>query len=242
MKKSLITYLTASLLLTACASPTSQDLPVTENTDSETSENNLQPQPEEPQSQEQSTSGQMIITEEIPEVGIKVSYPDPYNLIQGGMQGLRGAFADYIWSNPWRSMPGNESYNSPDFSQIWFYSRKSIQEFLDECGNPCVTEGPTVELYDAQKKILTEKNSTTQTEMIDINGENYELLTFNQRNYLVRFYRFGDGSMVREYTAFIGDTKIDIWVTLVRDITTETADDIDSETADALFNQFSIIE
>lgn len=175
--------------------------------------------------QENTTDGTDEITEKtedgfsIPEVGIKIIFPEEYTITKNSERNRRGSFVSYDFS-----------YKAPlpMFQEVQFFSEKSIQQFTENCGadTPCFFgDYPDLERYNSQKNAF--KNETDY--------KKYELKKFGDRNYFVSNFKCdGDSCVIREYTTFIDDTKVDIWVTM--------ADDTQAKVADSLFEKFKIIE
>lgn len=217
MKKYLMGLLILSLILSACSW---QKPAVSDPIEVE------QPDDVQEQSNQESGSGPVMIVKEIPELNIKISYPDPYFLMSDLEENRRGSFMHYIWDNPGRNMPGYID-SGVGLSEIQFFSRESIEKFNAECEVTLCFEGdfPDVERYDGQKQAFLEISDY----------KNYHLFVFNGENYLVaNIPCSGDSCVIREYTTFIGDTKVDIWIRMENDNL--------GEQADQLFGQLSIIE
>lgn len=153
----------------------------------------------------------------ISEAGISILVPDGYTLAKNGEINRRGSFASYDFS-----------YKSsfPTFQEIQFFDTESIEKFLDKCeaNSPCFFgDYPDLERYNGQKNAFE----------VNADYQNYALKTFGDRKYFVsNFACTGDGCTIREYTTFIGDKKIDIWITM------ENASQADA--SDALFKKFAI--
>ncbi len=225
IKKYIACLLFLSLVLDGCSKPndeladsTDVDVDQQDNLDGQ---NNI-----DQQSNQESATNPLTIIKEIPELNIKIGYPDPYFLMTDLEENRRGSFTHYIWDNPGRSMPGYTE-GGVQFSEIQFFSRESIEKFNAECAETMCFEGdfPDVERYDGQKEAFERISDY----------KNYHLFVFNNRNYLVaNIPCSGDTCVIREYTTFIGDTKVDVWITM--------SNDNQQEQADQLFGQFSIIE
>lgn len=155
----------------------------------------------------------------ISEAGIKISFPDEYTITKNNETNRRGSFVSYDFS-----------YKSqlPTFQEIQFFNENSIKKFTAGCGvdTPCFFgDYPDLETYNGQKDAFGSGK----------NYENYELKKFGDRNYFVsNFECTGDSCVIREYTTFMDDTKIDIWITM--------EDDTQVDAADSLFKKFEIIE
>ncbi len=155
----------------------------------------------------------------ISEVGIKIVFPDEYTVTKNHETNRRGSFASYDFS-----------YKSPlpTFQEIQFFNAESIEQFTANCGvdTPCFFgDYPDSERYNGQKNAFNSGNDYGK----------YKLKKFGDRNYFVSNSRCtGDSCVIREYTTFIDNTKIDIWITM--------EDDTQVNAADSLFKEFEIIE
>ena len=69
---------------------------------------------------------------------------------------------------------------------------------------------PTVDRYFGQKEAFLSGKNYTETDW-DGSDRVFELQEFNDRNFFVTFIYDPNGSGY-EYTIFIGDKKIDIWI------------------------------
>jgi len=136
---------------------------------------------------------------QIPQTEIEISLPSNYKISKNSEENRRGSFASYDISN--------ENYLLPDFQEIQFFNEKSIKQFTSDCHNkPCFFgDYPDITRYNEQKIAFnTEKNQ-----------KDYKLNKIGNRNYFVRNINCsGDSCIIREYTTFINDTKIDIWITM----------------------------
>ena len=155
----------------------------------------------------------------IPEVGIEIVFPREYTISKSTETNRRGSFVSYDFG-----------YKSPlpAFQEIQFFSEASVKQFTDNCDvdSPCFFgDYPDLERYNNQKTAFD-----TSTDY----GK-YEFTKFGDRDYFVSNFKCtGDSCVIREYTTFIDDTKIDIWIIM--------ADDTQVDAADSLFKEFEIIE
>jgi len=94
-----------------------------------------------------------------------------------------------------------EDQQKPFFTELFLFSEESL--LPENCGEmPCFFgDYPTKERYLGQKTAF----------LAGEDYENYKLETFNNRKYFVNFLGGAYGNTF-EYTTFIGDTKIDIWI------------------------------
>ncbi len=155
----------------------------------------------------------------ITEAEIKIVLPEEYIITKNTEKNRRGSFVSYDFSF---------KTQLPLFQEIQFFSEESIKQFTSNCGgdSPCFFgDYPNLTRYNGQKNAFN-KGETY---------EKYELKKFGDRNYFVSNFKCtGDSCVIREYTTFINDTKIDIWITM--------ADETQVNAADNLFEEFEIIE
>ncbi len=166
----------------------------------------------------QATSPTGIKTFSISEVGIKVSFPDNYSLAKNGEQNRRGSFVSYDFQQS-----GN--YKTPDLYELQFFSEESIKNFAKSCEGTMCFEGdyPDITRYSGQKTAFAQGKDY----------QNFKLQKFGTRNWFVSSHRcVGDSCMIREYTTFLGNTKLDAWIMM--------ADSSEEKQADTLFAQFKI--
>lgn len=136
---------------------------------------------------------------DIPELGVKVSFPEDFTVTKSDEKGRRGSYASYDFFNR-----GNS--REPLLSELQLFSRDSISQFQETCKTEMCFEGdyPTTERYDGQKAALAK----------GVSYEGYALKTFNGRKWLVTDRKcLGDSCTIREYTTFFADTKSDVWIT-----------------------------
>lgn len=152
----------------------------------------------------------------IPEVGIKIIIPGDMTIKSKGTN-RRGSFVSYSFGYQ----------NPPSFQEIQFFSKESIQQFIRNCKDePCFFgDYPDLIRYDGQKKYFYKKEDY----------KNYIFKKIGNRNYFVsNIDSAGGGGVIREYTTFIDETKIDIWITMT--------DVSQADAADALLERFEIAE
>ena len=159
----------------------------------------------------------MTATLLIPEIPITVFFPADYTLIKNDELHLRGSFLSYGFDRidePSQSI--SPPYPSaPYFADIYFFSEDSIAHYVDYCATTDTEGGETVcnsgnypdlETYSGQKESFQNLSDY----------ENYKLEKFGDRYYFTSSYfgRSGSYAKTKEYTTFVGDVKIDIWISL----------------------------
>ncbi|PJC56182.1 hypothetical protein CO026_01740 [Candidatus Kaiserbacteria bacterium CG_4_9_14_0_2_um_filter_41_32] len=188
-----------------------QQLPIIEN-----EQTVIQPTPINQQDLQTIPTG--IKTFAISEVGIKVSFPNNYSLIKSTEQNRRGSFVSYDFQQ-------SGGYKTPNLDELQFFSEESIVNLAKSCENTMCFDGdyPDLARYSGQKTAFAQGKDY----------QNYKLQKFNTRNWFVSSFRCtGDSCVIREYTTFLGNTKVDVWIMM--------ADSTEEKQADTLFVQFKI--
>jgi hypothetical protein len=137
----------------------------------------------------------------IPQVSIEVCYPNNYSLSQNPEASRRGSFASYDFLSA-------DAYQTPYLSEIQFFSENSIDEFTRDCdqSTPCFFgDYPDLDRYYGQREALKALENYQDFVLESFNGRHF--LTMNRPCY-------GDDCVIREYTTFLGDVKLDIWITM----------------------------
>lgn len=146
--------------------------------------------------------------------------PCSYDVEQRTEKNRRGSFASYDF------VPRSD-YTLPGLSEIQFFTEKSIRDWNDSCGDGLCFDGhySTLQDYRDEKKAW-----------LDISDWKVQhMFVFNDRNFLVANHPcHGDICVIREYTTFIGDMQVDVWV-LMNDLD-------EQEAADALFGELEFIQ
>jgi hypothetical protein len=157
-------------------------------------------------------------------------------LVKGDEENRRGSFVHYKFVPFGDFIPATNPYFSsqpPYFYEIQFFDEESIGTFLNNCaksdlgGMPCF-EGdyPDLDRYHELNKAFPGTGSY----------DDYVLERYGNRDYLMKTIGCGGGYCnLRQYTTFIGNIMIDIWILLdPSDIQTQT------ELSDKLFRSFYI--
>jgi hypothetical protein len=159
-----------------------------------------------------------VKTFSIPEVGIKVTFPNSYSLAKNSEANRRGSFVSYDFQQ-------SGSYQAPNLYELQFFSEESIKNFAKGCEDTMCFEGdyPDLARYSGQKTAFAQGKDY----------QNFKLQKFGTRNWFVSSHRCtGDSCVIREYTTFLGNTKLDAWIMM--------ADATKEQKADTLFAQFKI--
>lgn len=173
----------------------------------------IQPTPKNPQ-----TTPTGVKTFSIPEVGIKVTIPNSYSLTKNSETNRRGSFVSYDFQQS-----GN--YQTPHLYELQFFSEESIRNFAKNCENTMCFQGdyPDLARYSGQETAFAQGKDY----------QNFKLQKFGTRNWFVSSHRcVGDSCVIREYTTFLGNTKVDTWIVM--------GDSTEEKQADTLFAQFKI--
>lgn len=154
----------------------------------------------------------------IPEVGIKVTFPNNYSLEKNSETNRRGSFVSYDFQR-------SGSFQTPHLYELQFFSEESIKNFAKSCEDTMCFEGdyPDLARYAGQETAFAQSKDY----------QNFKLQKFGTRNWFVSSHRcVGDSCVIREYTTFLGNTKLDAWIMM--------ADSSEEQKADTLFTQFKI--
>jgi hypothetical protein len=170
---------------------------------------------------------------EIPEIPVTISVPFNYTLVKNDEPNRRGSFVSYNFSQTLVISPSRDSYfpaEPPYLYEIQFFSEESIRQFLARCPIRLrCFEGdyPDAQRYIGQKAAL-EKLSDYHEPV-----QNYSLQKFGDTYYLVSTTRcIGAACAIREYTTYLNDIKVDIWIMI--------ADASQAGLSDELFLSFEI--
>jgi len=166
----------------------------------------------------QQTTPTGVKTFSIPEVGIKVTFPNSYSLAKNNETNRRGSFVSLDFQQS-----GN--YQTPHLRELQFFSEESIRNFTKGCEGTMCFEGdyPDSTRYSGQKTAFAQS----------MDYQNFKLQKFGTRNWFVSSHRcIVDSCVIREYTTFLGNTKLDAWLMM--------ADSTEEKQADTIFAQFNI--
>lgn len=176
----------------------------------------VQPTPTNQPNPETTPTG--VKTFSIPEAGIKVTFPNNYSLIKNSEENRRGSFVSYDFQQ-------SENYQTPRLYELQFFSKESIQNFAKSCKDTMCFDGdyPDLTRYSGQKIAFAQGK----------NYQNFKFQKFGTRNWLALSHKcVGDSCVIREYTTFLGNTKLDTWIMM--------GDSSEEKQADTLFAQLKI--
>jgi len=154
-------------------------------------------------------------------VGATVVLPAGYGVVTNNEYNRRGSLVSFDFT-PYGG-------DTPRLAEIQFFSEASIRTFQERCANSggfCF-EGD----YPDADRYLAQKASVVQCVAL----EPYEARRFGDRCYLVSNHRCtGDACVIREYTTFLGERKVDVWIMM--------QDPSQVDASDVLFASFGLIE
>jgi hypothetical protein len=137
----------------------------------------------------------------VPEVAIQVCLPGGYSASKSGEKNRRGSLVSYDLERA----GGTET---PVLAELQFFTEASIERFTRDCGSesPCFFgDYPDLERHRGQKEALEAQEPW---------GE-YEWVRLNERAFLVRNLPcYGDRCLIREYSTFVRQVKLDVWVVM----------------------------
>jgi hypothetical protein len=160
-----------------------------------------------------------LLTKTLPELELQIRVPVGYDVIKNNEPNRRGSFVSFDFVRTGES-------ETPYLYEIQFFSEASIRDFTMNCQEPCFFgDYPDLERYRGQKAAFETSS----------NYQHYRLGRFGDRHYFVSHHScVGDRCVIREYTTFLGDTKVDVWV-LMDDVSQLLQSDI-------LFSAFEIAQ
>jgi hypothetical protein len=133
----------------------------------------------------------------IPEPELQLQVPAGYGIVKSTEEGRRGSFVSYNFT-------GDTA--RPHLYEIQFFSEESIRRFTESCGQdaPCFYgDYPDLARYQGQKAAFEQQTGY----------QHYDLQRFGDRYYFVSNHPcVGDFCVIREYTTFLGETKVDVWI------------------------------
>jgi hypothetical protein len=170
---------------------------------------------------------------EIPEIPVTIYIPYNYTLVKNDEPNRRGSFVSYNFSQTLVISPSHDSYfpaEPPYLYEIQFFSEESISQFLARCPIRlrCFEgDSPDAARYIGQKDALKKLSDYHEP------FQNYSLQKFGDTYYLVATTRcIGAACAIREYTTYLNDIKIDVWIMMT--------DASQAGLSDELFSLFEI--
>jgi hypothetical protein len=137
----------------------------------------------------------------VPEVGVVVNYSGSGRFERNPEQFRRGSLVSYDYR------PAD--FATPYLQEIQFFTLDSIRAFTENCGSPndaChFGDAPDPARYHGQQAALQSGGTFGDSERVELGG----------RAFLAReFPCVGDTCVIREYTTFVENIKVDVWVVL----------------------------
>lgn len=133
----------------------------------------------------------------LPEPELQLQVPAGYGIVKSTEEGRRGSFVSYNFTG---------DMARPHLYEIQFFSEESIQRFTENCGAEASCfygDYPDLARYQGQKTAFQET----------VRYGHYDLRRFGDRYYFVSNHPcVGDFCVIREYTTFLGETKVDVWI------------------------------
>ena len=138
---------------------------------------------------------------DLQDVSLRVCLPEGHTISRKDEQNRRGSFASF-------DLHPREGCQPPCLGEIQFFSRESIREFNASCDAnreyPCLFgDYPDLERYHGQREALNRLENYRDYELQEVDGR-YYLATSRPC--------YGDSCLIREYTTYVGDIKIDVWI------------------------------
>jgi hypothetical protein len=172
----------------------------------------------------------------ISEVPVTVVIPYNYTLIKNDEPDRRGSFISYNFSQTLVVSPSQDPYfpsEPPYFYEIQLFSEASISQFADRMAKcpvkPECWEGdyPDLARYYGQRDALKTLSNYHEP------YQNYSLQKFGDKYYFISTTGcVGARCAIREYTTYVNDIKVDIWITM--------KDGSQAGLSDVLFSLFEI--
>jgi len=139
---------------------------------------------------------------------VKIYFPNNYSVEKNQERNRRGTYVSYDFRR-------TGEYTPPHLYELQFFSEKSITNFTSDCreGTDSICfmgDYPTLERYFGQKEAFSDRQNYTENYTSGYTKE-FRLEKFNNRNFFVSFIADPNGSGF-EYSTFIDDVKIDIWI------------------------------
>jgi hypothetical protein len=140
----------------------------------------------------------------LPEPELRLQVPAGYEIVRNGEEGRRGSFVSYDFRG---------AAELPHLYEIQFFSEDSIRRFTESCDAdaPCFSgDYPDPARYQRQKATFEEL--TRYQNDVPRRGDDFSF-RLGDRYYLVTNHPCaGDTCVIREYTTFLGETKVDVWI------------------------------
>lgn len=157
----------------------------------------------------------------IPEVPAKVCWPSDYSILKISEANRRGSFVAY-------GFHVNGISRIPTLSEIQFFSAESIRTFTRKCDENTLCffgDYPDLDRFHGLKVAFADMASY----------QDYALKMFGDRPYFVKNLPcYGDDCVIREYTTYLKDTMVVVWIVML--------DETQGDLSDALVSQLKIVK
>jgi hypothetical protein len=140
----------------------------------------------------------------LPEPELRLQVPAGYEIVRDSEEGRRGSFASYDFFGP---------SELPHLYEIQFFSEDSIWRFAEDCDAdaPCFFgDYPDLARYQRQKAIFEEL--TRYQNDVPRRGDHFSFRLGDCYYFVTNHACAGDTCVIREYTTFLGEIKVDVWV------------------------------
>jgi hypothetical protein len=135
---------------------------------------------------------------------LELQVPAGYEVVRNGEEGRRGSFVSYDFRG---------TAELPHLYEIQFFSKDSIRRFTENCdaNAPCFFgDYPDLVRYQDQKATFAELKRY-QNE-VPRRGDHFSFRLGDRYYFVTNHPCEGDTCVIREYTTFLGETKLDVWV------------------------------
>lgn len=172
----------------------------------------------------------------VPDMNLMVVYPQTYTLTESTEANRRGSDITLVFKEVSKVAGGSLD---PVFMEIGFFNLQNLP--VEVCVNvPCPQVRPPTKDDYLGLKLALENEDVSRIENVTGQNLDAELLTFNQRQFVVRTIDTNDGA-IREYIALEDDTLVITWIGMPSiGSTLETEEQLNAR-ADELFSEFELL-
>jgi|GEM_PF-3197783 len=143
----------------------------------------------------------------VEDLGIEILYPGEYNGSTNTEKNRRGSSLSYDFR------PISYDRHKATLNEIQFFPEDSIKQFTSDCGVelPCFFgDFPDLDRYHGQQKAFLNKKDYFEEDN-EGNLQTFSIQELNGRYFFVNYIGHLNEKSI-EYTTYIGDKKIDIWI------------------------------
>jgi hypothetical protein len=143
-----------------------------------------------------------LTIQSLPEPDLRVQVPAVYRIVRNSEEGRRGSFISYDFAG---------ASELPRLYEIQFFSEDSIRRFTESCEAPCFFgDYPDLTRYRAQKAAF--ERLTRYRNDVRRLGNDFTFRLGDRYYFVTNHACEGDTCVIREYTTFMGEVKVDVWV------------------------------